>query len=120
MIDLNRVSKEALAIAEKRRINGAKISTKTNEMLKHTATEVVEATEAYQYYICEIPYKYEDIELCIEDLQAKNKERFTSELADVIMCILIIAANHDIDIEQALKDTLEKNRKRACGEGDKL
>ena len=41
------------------------------------------------------------------------KEIEIKELADIIMCVLIIAAYENTDIEEALKDCLEKNRKRA-------
>ena len=38
---------------------------------------------------------------------------------DIICCVLIIAENERIDIEQALLKCIEKNRKRAEGTGDK-
>ena len=49
-----------------------------------------------------------------------QKERFASELADVICCILIISANENIDIEEAVCKCMLKNAKRAYGDGDKL
>ena len=41
-----------------------------------------------------------------------------AELADIITCALIAAANEDIDIEKALKDSQQKNEARAM-EGSK-
>lgn len=99
MIDLNKTASMALANALDRQANGANINAETIPMLKHCATEVIEATEAY----------------------ARNADRkvFTSELADIICCALIIADNEMIDIEKAVLDCLEKNRLRVEGKGDK-
>ena len=47
MINLNQFAREMLAVAKKREENGAAIKTDTVSMLKHTATEVVEAMESY-------------------------------------------------------------------------
>lgn len=47
-IDLNQFAKEAYTSAKERQENGANISVDTLKMLKHTATEVIEATEAYR------------------------------------------------------------------------
>lgn len=102
MIDLNELAKQTLANAEKRHANGARIKTDTRSMLKHCATEVVEATEAYANR-----YDFGD-------------GYFVSELADIICCALIIAGKENIDIEKAVLDCIEKNRKRAEGIGDKL
>ena len=44
---------------------------------------------------------------------------FDSEIADIIACALIIAAKERFDIESALLQCLEKNKKRAEGVGDK-
>lgn len=41
-----------------------------------------------------------------------------AELADIITCALIAAANEDIDIEKALQDCQQKNEARAM-EGTK-
>ena len=41
------------------------------------------------------------------------KSAFADEVADVIMCGLIMASAQGVDIEAALLACLEKNRKRA-------
>ena len=49
MIDLNKCAELALNNAIERQKNGAKINARTLPMLKHCATEVIEATESYGY-----------------------------------------------------------------------
>lgn len=97
-MDLNKLSIQCLKNAELRASNGGRIFTETRKMLKHTATEVVEAVEAY----------------------STNNKFFSDELADIVCCCMIIAAKENIDLEQAIIDCMEKNRKRADGTGDKL
>lgn len=133
MIDLNIFAKQSLLIADKRHENGANIKTDTRSMLKHCATEVVEATEAYSKY-SEIKNLADDInatdieekwsgqdepDVC-EEYYQKLKANFESELADIVCCAIIIAGGEDIDLEKAILDCMEKNRKRAEGIGDKL
>ena len=109
MIDLNELCKVTLANAEQRQKNGGNIKADTRSMLKHCATEVVEAMEAYT------EYRY------VKDCGVKaDKSYFASELSDIICCCLIAAAHEGIDIEKAIEDCIEKNRKRAEGKGDKL
>lgn len=102
MIDLNFISKIAFEYSKAREKNGSVEKGSTLNLLKHCAMEVVEATDAYTI-LCKS---------AIDD-EFKQRKDFSSELADVIMCILIIAAQENLDIEEALKDCLEKNRKRA-------
>lgn len=102
MIDLNFISKIAFEYSKAREKNGSVEKGSTLNLLKHCAMEVIEATDAYTI-LCKS---------AIDD-EYKQKKDFSSELADVIMCILIIAAQENLDIEEALKDCLEKNRKRA-------
>lgn len=109
MIDLNGLCKVALANAEKRHANGGNITAETRKMLKHCATEVVEAMEAYANYL----------ESVYGDSEEECKKWLSSELADIICCVLIIAGKEEIDIEQAILDCIEKNRLRAEGKGDK-
>ena len=117
MIYLNDLCKQALANAEQREENGGNISTDTRRMLKHCATEVVEATEAYTVWKTAAEYREEDFSgVCAND----DRKCFVSELADIICCALIIAGKEDINIEQAVLDCMEKNRKRAERQGDKL
>ena len=108
-IDLNQFAKEAYTSAKERQENGANISVDTLKMLKHAATEVIEATEAYSVE------KY-----AVIDDEAGQKEKFASELADIIACVLIIAHSECIDINEALVQCLYKNKKRAEMTGDKL
>lgn len=79
-------------------------------MLKHCATEVVEAMEAWT--------KYQDDGVNHDDYVYPSY--FANELADIICCVLIICGKEQIDIEQAILDCIEKKRKRAEGVGDKL
>lgn len=120
MLDLNELCKVTLNNAELRNKNGGDVKTDTISMLKHTATEVVEAMEAYQKYTY-APYFEEGSS--ISDLSKKIGEHskcFANELADIICCCLIISGKENIDIEKAVLNCIEKNRKRAEGVGDKL
>ena len=115
MIDLNDLAYKMRNVAYVRKTNGANVDTDTMAMLKHCASEVVEATEAYNTLDSAINYSCE-YERNIIELQ----ENFESELADVIACILIICANEPtIDIEEALQKCFQKNLARAEGRGDK-
>lgn len=107
MFDLNELCKMAYENASKREAKDGKVSTDTMQMLKHTATEVVEATEAYSDYF------YNDSDW--DD----RKRKFASELADIVCCVLIIAGKENIDMEKALTECMEKNYYRAIGKGDK-
>lgn len=133
MINLNKLCNVTLANAEKRKANGGNVTTETRKMLKHCATEVVEAMEAYTRYFemgnnasdidaKEIDDKWEGEEdpVACEEYYKKCKESFSSELADIICCCLIIAGKEHIDIEEAINGCIEKNRKRTEGTGDKL
>ena len=105
MFNLNELCVMAYENAVKREAKDGKVSTDIRLMLKHTATEVVEATEAYlnDGYIN----------------KPQSKRVFASELADIICCVLIIAGKENIDMEYALTACMEKNYMRAIGEGDK-
>lgn len=107
-LSLNEIAKLSYENAKKRENNGGHISAETRAMLKHCATEVIEATEAYS-------------RLNFEKLvfSAENENKFASELADIICCCTIIAGRENIDLDKAVADCLEKNRKRAEGTGDK-
>lgn len=106
---LNDIAKISYENAKKRQENGGHISVDTRSMLKHCATEVVEAAEAYQ-----------ECRYFVEENSELNKRHFVSELADIICCCTIIAGKEGIDLDKAVADCLEKNRKRAEGIGDKL
>ena len=111
-MNLNEIAKANYETAKKRQENGANISVKTRAMLKHCATEVVEAMEAYTVMDC-----YPQLN---KPEQKIFKDHFASELADIITCAVIIAHAEGIDLDKAVADCLEKNRKRAEGTGDKL
>ncbi|MBO4728025.1 MAG: hypothetical protein J5631_06370 [Spirochaetaceae bacterium] len=106
MIDLNDLAYKMRNVAHARKMNGGKVDTDTMAMLKHCASEVVEATEVYG--------------MLEETIGTINEEAFASELADIVACVLIICANEPtIDIENALQKCFEKNLARAEGRGDK-
>ncbi len=111
-ITLNEIAKASYEIARKRQENGANISVETRAMLKHCATEVVEAMEAYTNLDNSIVYD--------SNYKSDCKKGFASELADIICCAAIIAHAEKIDLNKAVADCLEKNRRRAEGTGDKL
>ena len=113
MIDLNKLATEAYTTAKKRENNGAFIKTEPMAILKHCATEVVEATEAYCNY-CET-LNNDNLEMLDE-----QQKKFENEIADIIVCCLIVSGYSKIDIEKALNRVMEKNRLRAEKQGDKL
>lgn len=98
MIDLNEYAQKAQEIAFNRwKKKGVEYHTPA--ILKHCAGEVCEAVEAYDQYL------YEYIE--------SRRNKLAEELADIITCALIAAANEDIDIERALQECQQKNEARA-------
>lgn len=133
MLDLNYISKVSYEIAKTRSNNGGNIKVDTFSMLKHCATEVIEATESFVNYkkikdladdltATDIEEKWsgqDEPDVC-EEYYQKQKANFESELADIVCCAIIIAGGEDIDLEKAILDCMEKNRKRAEGIGDKL
>lgn len=122
MIDLNGLCAATLANAELRQKNGGHIKSDTRSMLKHCATEVVEAMDAYNTY-CYVDWQSVSPGDRIEPVNLTAREamaHFASELADIVCCVLIIAGKEFIDIEKAINGCVEKNRKRAEGTGDKL
>lgn len=111
-MNLNEIAKASYETARKRQENGAHLSVKTRDMLKHCATEVIEAMEAYTKMDC-----YPQLNKPGQEI---FKDLFASELADIITCAAIIAHAEEIDLDKAVADCVEKNRKRAEGTGDKL
>lgn len=132
MFNLNEVCLIAYENAVKREAKDGKVSTDTMKMLKHTATEVVEAVESFVAYrdiknlaenlnadnLDEKWESQEEPDVCEEHYQ-RTKKQFMSELADIICCVLIIAGKENIDMEYALTECMEKNYKRSIVEGDK-
>ena len=78
MVNLNILSAQCYDIAELREKNGANISTKTNQTLKHCATEVIEAMEAYNSWQEEL--KYNGIGITDPDFQIDYRKEFEYEL----------------------------------------
>ena len=111
MLDLNQMAENMFNVTLQRQKNGANINTNPLAMLKHCATEVVEATEAYS----KIKY-FPQLNLNEQEIE---KEHFAEELADIIACVLITSDFLGIDIEKALRECYEKNKARAEGKGDK-
>lgn len=102
MIDLNELAQDALKTAKKRETKGQLMSD-TFSILKHCAGEVCEAAVAYT--------------MCLEsqgecEYEALQRD-LGNELADVITCALIAAAEENVDIEAALIRVQEKNARRA-------
>ena len=101
-IKLNECAQNALSTAAKRERNGADV--KINGILKHCAGEVVEAQEARSYWL----------------LSDSNADAYAEELADVVICVMIAAANDGVDLEKAINNKMRKNAARAAMQGDKL
>lgn len=132
MFNLNELCVIAYENAANREAKDGRVSTDTMKMLKHTATEVVEAVESFVAYhdikeladnlsATDLDEKWESQEepdVCEEHYQ-RTKEQFMSELANIICCVLIIAGKENIDMEYALTACMEKNYNRAIGEGGK-
>lgn len=132
-MDLNKFSTESYIIAQTRQDNGGNINTDPLQMLKHCATEVIEATEAYTAYnamqhlivdpdAIDLEEKWagmEEPDACEESLKESTAD-FEKELADIISCCAIIAGKENIDLEKALTECYERNKARAERRGDKL
>jgi len=130
MFNLNELCKMAYENAAKREAKDGKVSTNTMQMLKHTATEVMEAVESFVSYrdikdladnlnATDLDEKWESQEepdVCEEHYQ-RTRKQFMSELADIVCCVLIIAGKENIDMEYALTACMEKNYMRATGRG---
>jgi len=98
MLNLNDIAKQSLLIAERRGLATDVLST-----LKHCGGEVVEATEAFAKF----------------NMLGEKKDfaDFSSELADIIICVLTASAKEDVDIESAINRAMQKNARRAYEEG---
>ena len=97
MMNLNDIAKQAQLLAKQRGLKTDVLST-----LKHCGGEVVEATEAFARF----------------NLLGEKKDfdDFSSELADIIICVLTASAEEKIDIEGALNKAMQKNARRAYEE----
>ena len=117
MLDLNELAKQSQEIAKQRAKHG--LGADTTTCLKHAAGEVAEAIIAFDEWQTDLRFGRISMGVTDPDWQKDYKREYAGELADIIVCTLIAAANNNIDIEQALNDCVEKNRKRANGVGDK-
>lgn len=120
MLELNKLSKIAYKNAKQREQNGARIKAEAYYMLKHCATEVIEAQQAFDEWQEELKFGAVSFGVTDPGFVVDTKKHFADELADIVCCALIIAGRHEIDIEQAVMDCIERNRKRAMKIGDKL
>ena len=102
-MNLNEAAAKAYQSARQREKNVVPV--KIGDILKHCAGEVIEAATAREYMI-------------MQDYD--NKHAYGEELADVIICALIAAANDGVDIEKAIKEKIKINEQRAAMQGDKL
>lgn len=114
MTDLNELARKCKEISDARQKNGGV----GNDPLKHCAGEVVEAVEAREYL--NIIRRFDTVALSEKTTQEIAKADYAEELADVIICPLIAAADDGIDIESAVLNKIKKNEARALGLGDKL
>ncbi|MCM1221592.1 MAG: hypothetical protein NC548_44650 [Lachnospiraceae bacterium] len=103
MIDLNEISRSALETAKARERKG-QLKSDTMSILKHCAGEVCEAVEQWGVLNNSRKNNYNHYGVL---------DRFSEELADIITCALIAAANEGVDIEAALLQVQEKNKRRA-------
>ena len=117
MLDLNELAKQSQEIAKQRARHG--LGADTTGCLKHCAGEVIEALDAFDEWQTDLRFGNVSMGVTGPEWYVDYKKEYAGELADIIICALIAAANSNIDIEQALKDGVEKNRKRAEGTGDK-
>ena len=115
---LNILAKQMYDIALVRNKNeGTEVD--TIGLLKHCAGEVIESTEQAVKFLrmSYITNGGTDFSIAsaskTEEQYRKYKEAFASELADVIACALIIAGKEGLDIQRAVTECLNKNRKRA-------
>ena len=114
---LNEIAHDMRETARKREdIGGIKADSKS--LFKHMATEVIEAEEAFFFFDNEIPREPGDIYLPVDDMKMEHRQALAGELSDVIACALIIAANENIDIENALESCLYKNQLRTMRQGE--
>lgn len=118
-MNLNEMARKMQTVAKTREKN-AGIKADSRSLFKHMAGEVLESAEAFFFFDNEIPREPGEIYLPPDDLKTEHRENLAGELADVICCALIISANEEINIENALESCLYKNQLRAMRQGDKL
>lgn len=123
MLDINEFAEKSYQIALQRKANGANVFTTPSMVLKHCASEVVEATEAYfdlekkRALLERNPVVDGDIVWRSLQTEVTNLE---DELADIVCCACIVSAELNLDMAKALKRCQRKNQARAMKVGDKL
>ena len=101
MMNLNDIAEQAYILADKRELDTDVIST-----LKHCASEVVEATEAFT-----------KLQSTPSPNMAKTYLEETGlEIADIIICAFTASARLGIDIEEYINKVMQKNAQRAYQE----
>lgn len=104
MIDLESLSGAAYEVAKKRAaMEELESPDDTVAMMRHCVNETFEVIDAYIDW-----QSWEN-----ESELGEVKEAFAWELADVIMCCLIVAHAQGVDIEDALNKCYAKNKARA-------
>ena len=118
MIDLDHFQEKCYEVSKKREQNGASIKVNSEGILKHCATEVIEAMQAYTEMEC---YR-RSLKPGASDLGSLDSyvTRYEDELADIIVCALIAAECSGLEMEPAIRRCYRKNRNRADHKGDKL
>lgn len=117
MLDLNELAKTSRDIAKEREKHG--LGADTVSCLKHASGEICEALQAFNEWQEDLKFGAVSMRVTDPDWQKDYKKEYSLELADVVVCVLIAAANSNVDIEMALTECVEKNRKRSLGIGDK-
>lgn len=111
MIDLNLIAKECDYFSHLREKNGA---FQDDDLLKHCSGEVVEAVESRIIF-----NTYMKDKTTTPEEKKVAKDDFANELMDILYCVLVQCSRSEIDPEKALEKNIDKNRKRALGQGDK-
>lgn len=107
-MNINEIAKTAVMYANKRaEKEGLESPYDVVGMCRHTSSELFEVIDAFNRWQC-VQCSLEDYDDCDEE-----KDAFSDEIADVIMCALIIASGQGVDVEKALEKCLDKNRRRA-------
>lgn len=79
-------------------------------MCRHATGEIFEVIDAWTKwrYVCENGGDFNEMR--------QGQDAYADEIADVIMCMLIIAQVERVDVQSALEKCLLQNRKRALEE----
>jgi len=114
-MNINDMAQKAFVYARQRQVKeGIESPSDVVAMCRHASSELFEVIDAFnkwgEYHFDgshKAAFTQENIGVI------KCKAAFADEIADVIMCGLIMASAQGVNIEAALEKCLEKNRKRA-------